>query len=60
MTAMHRAALVAGIVLGCSDDATGSSCGSGGTATAVNVCDDLFAPASSPISTGASITDLAG
>ena len=55
MNAMHRVALGAGIVLGCSDDGTGPSCGSGGTATAVNVCDDFFAPAASPITTGASI-----
>lgn len=55
MNAMHRVALVAGIVLGCSDDATGLSCGSGGTATAVNVCDSFFAPASSPITAGAAV-----
>lgn len=56
MNGMYRVALVAGIVLACSDDGTGLSCGSGGTATAVNVCDDFFAPASSPISAGAGIT----
>jgi plastocyanin len=56
MNAIHRLALVAGIFLGCSDRGTGPSCGSGNTATAVNVCDNLFAPASSPITTGATIT----
>ncbi len=59
MNAMHRVALVAGIVLGCSDDGTGPSgqaCASGGTATAVRVCDRFFAPAASPISLNASIT----
>jgi plastocyanin len=56
MTAMHRVALVAGIVLACSDDATGSSCGSGGTATAVNVCNNFFAPDASSLTVGASIT----
>lgn len=57
MNATHRVALVAALVLGCSDDdGTGPSCASGGTATAVNVCDDFFAPATSPISAGAGIT----
>jgi plastocyanin len=56
MNAIHRLALVAGIVLGCSDRGTGPSCGSGSTATAVNVCDNFFAPASSPVTTGATIT----
>lgn len=58
MNAMHRVALAAGFVLACSDDGTGPSgqCASGGTATAVRVCDDFFAPASSPIDAGASIT----
>jgi plastocyanin len=52
---MHRVALVAGLILGCSDDGTGPSCGTG-TATAVSVCDNVFVPATSPISPGASIT----
>ncbi len=56
MAAMYRAALVAGIVLGCSDEGTGPSCGGGGTAGAVNVCDSFFAPAASPISAGAAVT----
>lgn len=56
MKAMNRAALVAGLVLGCSDDGTGPSCGSGGTATAVSVCDRFFAPPSSPITAGATVT----
>ena len=55
MNAMHHAAVVAAFVLGCSDDGTGPSCGSGGTATAVRVCDDLFAPSSSPITAGATV-----
>jgi plastocyanin len=42
--------------LACSDGGTGPSCGSGGTAMAVRVCDRFFAPASSPIDAGASIT----
>ncbi|MGH7700690.1 MAG: cupredoxin domain-containing protein [Gemmatimonadales bacterium] len=56
MNVMHRVALVAGVALACSDDGTGPSCASGGTATAVRVCDNFFAPASSPIATGAGIT----
>jgi plastocyanin len=57
MNAMHRVALVAALILGCSSDAgSGPSCGSGGTATSVNVCDNFFAPASSPITTSAGIT----
>lgn len=56
MNPMYRVALVAGIVLGCSEDGTGPSCSSGGTATAVKVCDRFFAPASSPIGVNASIT----
>lgn len=56
MTAMYRVALVGGIVLGCSDAGTGPSCGSGGAAPAVNVCDSFFAPAASPLSAGAAVT----
>ncbi len=55
MNAMHRVALVAGIVLGCSDGGTGPSCGSG-TATAVDVCDNFFAPAASPTTAGTTVT----
>lgn len=56
MNPMHRVALVAAIVLGCSSDGGTGPCGSGGTATSVGVCDNFFAPASSPITPGASIT----
>lgn len=55
MNTMHRVALVAALVLGCSSDAGSGPCGSGGTATSVNVCDNFFAPAASPITTGTSI-----
>ncbi len=56
MSPIYRVALVVGIVLGCSDDGTGPSCSGGGTATTVNVCDNFFAPASSPITVGAGVT----
>lgn len=56
MKAIYGAVLLAAIVLGCGDDGTGPSCGSGGTATAVNVCDNFFAPAASPIGAGAGVT----
>ena len=56
MRAIYRSALVAGIVLGCSDDGTGlSSCDGGGSATAVNVCDNFFEPAASPVGPGAAV-----
>lgn len=55
MNAKHRLVLISGFVLGCSGDSTGTSCGAG-TATAVNVCDNSFVPASSPVTMGAAIT----
>ncbi|MGH7569458.1 MAG: hypothetical protein ACREL9_10925, partial [Gemmatimonadales bacterium] len=55
MNVTRGVALVAALVLGCSSDDGTGPCGSGGTATAVNVCDRFFAPASSPITAGAAV-----
>lgn len=52
---MRVAALAAALVLGCGGDGVGP-CGDGGTAAAVSVCDNFFAPAVSPMSVGATIT----
>lgn len=56
MNPIHRVALVAAVVLGCSSDNGTGPCGSGGTATSVSVCDRFFAPALSPIVAGNPIT----
>jgi plastocyanin len=57
ITRLLPAALVLSLS-SCGGDSTGpssGSCGTGGTATSVNVCDSFFAPASSPVSPGASV-----
>lgn len=57
MNALHRLVLVPALVLACSGDGAGTApCGSGGGATSVSVCDNFFAPASSPIVTGSAVT----
>jgi plastocyanin len=56
MNAMHGVMVAAALVLGCSSDGGTGPCGRGGTATSVGVCDNFFAPASSPITAGAAVT----
>jgi len=55
MEALHRLAVVAALAVGCSDSNGTGPCGSGGTPSAVNVCDNFFAPSSSPVGTGAAV-----
>lgn len=57
MSAKHGVFVVAAVALACSSDSTGAgSCGSGGNATSVRVCDNFFAPAASPIVMGNTVT----
>ncbi len=56
MNALYGVVAAAVLVLGCSSDGGTGPCGSGGTATSVGVCDNFFAPASSPITAGATVT----
>ncbi len=57
MNAMHGVMLVAALALACSGDGTGTArCGSGGSATSVSVCDNFFAPNSSPVVSGNTVT----
>ncbi len=54
----RRGMLLAGaLALACFGSGGGTApCGSGGSATSVSVCDNFFAPASSPITAGATVT----
>ena len=57
MTSTRRVAWVAALMLACSGEGGGTGpCGGGGSATAVSVCDNFFAPAASTIAVGATVT----
>ena len=57
MNAIHRMVLVTTFAVACSGGGGGTApCGSGGSATSVSVCDNFFAPASSPIAPGSAVT----
>ena len=55
MIAIYRVVLMTAFAVACSGRGT-APCGSGGSATAVSVCDNFFAPSSSPITAGATVT----
>ncbi len=56
LNATHGLVLFAAFALACSGDGGTGSCGSGGSATSVSVCDRFFAPSASPVTPGATVT----